>query len=207
VATIGAGCDSSPNSGFALQPNPARYDLGAGLDITYRPALHSGALRRDLPLPLRRLRALAHYMSSAALSGIDRWLRPYQRRTIAHGAYAEAARGCDHPRWAYAINGIRRQPHRDPLHATRLPPGCDSGHPGPRPAGALRASKIARAILSNPVRSLFHFEAASTVHGSGNGDFTRDQVVPNFLAAGIRKGFVASCNTPAIAVTDTSCRT
>ena len=29
--------------------------------------------------------------------------------------------------------------------------GIDSGHPGPRPAGALRASKIAPAILSNPL--------------------------------------------------------
>ena len=31
--------------------------------------------------------------------------------------------------------------------------GIDSGRPGPRPPGALRASKIAPAILSNPVGS------------------------------------------------------
>src|SRR5712671_3530257 len=59
----------------------------------------------------------------------------------------------------------RRAPStaRPPLHSGRkgtgarpsyqsggVTGGIDSGHQGPRPAGALRASKIAPAILSNP---------------------------------------------------------
>src|SRR6267154_6681995 len=44
--------------------------------------------------------------------------------------------------------GYRRPPQLSNRFGTTG--GIDSGHPGPRPAGALRASKIAPAILSNP---------------------------------------------------------
>src|ERR1700682_2154517 len=45
---------------------------------------------------------------------------------------------------------IKRDPQRIPFYFSNGGEGgIDSGHPGPRPAGALRASKIAPAILSN----------------------------------------------------------
>ena len=37
-------------------------------------------------------------------------------------------------------------------------PGCDSGHPGPRPAGALRASKIASCDFVEPMDGILEIE-------------------------------------------------
>src|ERR1700686_1652228 len=56
-----------------------------------------------------------------------------------------------------------------PLNLLQPPGGIDSGLSGPRPAGALRASKIAPAILSNPrtpFGMLLTFQASAFDHSA-----------------------------------------
>ncbi len=147
-ATIGAACDSSPNSGLALHPNPVCYYPRAGIGHNEPAPCHAGALRRDLRLPLRlaagtrtlqEFRRIVRDRSRHAISlvTVDRDEGPFWHiRSIGgEGGIARGGRRSSSASLRTVAASLQRP--------TRLPPGCDSGHPGPRPAGALRASKIA----------------------------------------------------------------